>query len=210
MKQITFSLPGSLMGNATQAILLGDFNNWDPAQATVLIAQNDGTLKADVWLEPGKTYEYRFLLNDGRWVNDAAAQAQVFKPEVGAENSVIVVPEEPAAQTAVSDEVAPAVKATKAKITRSAAKKATVIPDDDFTKIEGISPEITKILEAEGINNFKALSKASSRKLKKILEAAGPEFQIHNLSSWAKQAKLAAAGKWEELKELQQTLTAGK
>ncbi len=57
---------------------------------------------------------------------------------------------------------------------------------------------------------FKDLSKISVKKLKGILEAAGSKFQVHDPASWPKQAKLAAAAKWEELEELQKELTGGK
>jgi len=57
---------------------------------------------------------------------------------------------------------------------------------------------------------YKDLSKASGKKLKAILEAAGNKFQVHDPASWPKQAKLAAAGKWEELETLQKELIAGK
>lgn len=220
MKQITFSLPLEALGEATEAILLGDFNNWDPENAPILSVQPDGSLKAEILLEPGKTYEYRFLLNDGRWVNDYAAQGYVFRPELNVENSVITIEEENLVITETTVMVEEAKKAAKkapaktakpktaAKTTKKAVKAEA--PKDDLTKIEGIGPKIAKLLEADGIVNFKGLSKATGKKLKGILDAAGPKFQIHNPASWPKQAKLAAAGNWDELQKLQSELTAGK
>lgn len=221
MKQITFSLPKEALGEATEAMLLGDFNNWNPEKATILTVQADGCLKADVLLEPGKTYEYRFLLNDGRWVNDWAAQSYVYRHEVDAENSVITIEEEVLVVTQPAEivaEIAKVVKKSSAKTTKpkTAAKttkktvKTEVPAKDDLTKIEGIGPKIVKLLEAEGITTFKTLSKATAKNLKAVLQAAGSKFQMHNPASWPKQAKLAAAGSWDELQKLQAELKAGK
>lgn len=222
MKQITFSLPTEALGEATEAMLLGDFNNWNPENAPILSVQADGTLKTNVLLEPGKTYEYRFLLSDGRWVNDWAAKSYVFHPELNIENSVITVEEESLVITETNvlvAEVKKAAKKTPAKTAKPkvAAKapakkvvKKEIVAKDDLTKIEGIGPKIAQLLEAEGIVSFKDLSKATDKKLKGILDAGGSKFQMHKPASWPKQAKLAAAGSWEELKKLQSELVAGK
>ena len=81
---------------------------------------------------------------------------------------------------------------------------------EDLTKIEGVGPKIAELLNNAGIYSFADLSKASSKKLKGILEAAGSRYQMHDPSTWAKQAKLAAGGKWEELEKWQDELNGGK
>ena len=96
---------------------------------------------------------------------------------------------------------------TATKTTKKVAKKAI---KDDLKKIEGIGPKIASLLNDAGINTFAQLSKASNKKLKGILEAAGSRFRMHDPGSWPKQAKLAAGGKWEELKKLQDELDGGK
>ena len=218
MKQITFSLPLEALGQATEALLLGDFNNWNPKEATKLTVQPDGTLRADVLLEPGKTYEYRFLLNDGRWINDWKAQRYVYKPELNVENSVITIHEETASPIAVPA-IPAATKTIAKKATVKAAKpkaavkkvvKAAEPAKDDLTKIAGINPKIVKLLEADGITTYKALSKTSVKKLKAVLDAAGPKFQAYNPASWPKQAKLAATADWSALQQLQNELVTGK
>ncbi|SDC64464.1 DUF4332 domain-containing protein [Niabella drilacis] len=208
MKDVVFSLPGEALGTAISAVLLGDFNNWDIDKAIALKPHKDGTLKAKVKLEPGQTYEYRFLLNDGRWVNDWAAQGYVHKQHFGIDNSVITVEEELLVAEKKTKTRATADKA--AKTVSKAVKKVAEVVKDDLTKIEGIGPAITKLLEQEGIQNFRDLSKATIKKLKGVLDAAGSKFAMHDPKSWPKQAKLAAAEKWEELKALQQELVGGK
>jgi predicted flap endonuclease-1-like 5' DNA nuclease len=197
-KKVTFSLSAAIVGEATSAILLGEFNNWDANNGITLKKQKDGSLKATANLEAGKSYQYRYLLNDGRWVNDERAENYVHASGFAVENCVITVTEE--------EETAKPKKEKKA----AKAEKAETTTPDDLTKIEGIGKKITELLVAENIVSFKDLSKASSKKLKGILEAAGSKFKLHDPASWPKQAKLAAAGKWAELEELQQELTGGK
>lgn len=214
MKKIIFSLPAEALGDATEAILLGDFNDWNLDKAIGLKVQADGSLAASVDLEEGKSYEYKFLLNNGQWINDVAADTYAHNPAFGVENSVVIVTEE----IIVSEVAATAKKAPTKKTKKTPAPKAkkekivkeNISVKDDLTKIEGIGPKISKLLDAEGIKTFNDLGKATSKKLKGILEAAGSKFQVHDPASWPKQAKLAAGGKWEELKSLQDKLIAGK
>ena len=96
----------------------------------------------------------------------------------------------------------PATTATK-KVTRSTGK-------DDLKKVEGIGPKIAEHLNKGGIRTFADLGKAKQTRLKEILNAAGPRYKMHNPGSWPKQAKLAAKGKWNELKALQDKLNGGR
>ncbi|MCH5600202.1 glycoside hydrolase family 13 [Niabella ginsengisoli] len=212
MKKITFTLPAEALGTASEALLLGDFNEWNLDNAIGLSVQPDGSLAASVELEPGKTYEYRFLLNNGTWINDWNAQQYIHNQSFGVENSAITVPAEIIKEKATPKAKAIATKTVTKKATAPKAKKEKIEPSvkDDLTKIEGIGNKITKLLEAEGITTFAALGKATGKKLKAILETAGPKFQLHDPASWPKQAKLAAAEKWDELKALQDKLVAGK
>jgi hypothetical protein len=92
-KNITFSLPAEAVEGAHEAILLGDFNNWNPKKAPKLEKQADGTYKAVAQLEEGKTYHYRFLLDNGKWVNDYHAQKYEYVPDLYVDNCVITVPQ---------------------------------------------------------------------------------------------------------------------
>jgi len=196
-QKVTFTLSADVVGEATAALLLGEFNNWDANNGITLKKQKDGSLKATADLQPG-SYQYRYLLNDGRWVNDERADHYVHANGFAAENCVITVLEEEK-------------KADKTKKEKKAAKaEKAEASTDDLTKIEGIGKKIAELLAAEKIETFKDLSKTSTKKLKNMLEVAGSKFNVHDPSSWPKQAKLAAAGKWAELKELQNDLIAGK
>jgi hypothetical protein len=91
-KNITFTLPAEALDGASEAFLLGDFNNWTLENAPKLEKQKDGTFKTSAKLEEGKTYQYRFLLNDGRWVNDYNAQRYTSVDGLHVDNCVITVP----------------------------------------------------------------------------------------------------------------------
>ncbi len=81
---------------------------------------------------------------------------------------------------------------------------------DDLKKIEGIGPKIEQILHEGGITTFTQLAEADADAVKELLMAAGPRYAIHNPTTWAKQAAMAAKGQWDELKELQDQLDGGK
>jgi len=92
-KSITFTLPAEAIEGASEAILLGDFNDWNPEKAQKLERQPDGSFAAVAHLEVGRTYHYRFLLNDGRWVNDYNAQSYQNAPGLYVDNCVITISE---------------------------------------------------------------------------------------------------------------------
>ncbi len=81
---------------------------------------------------------------------------------------------------------------------------------DDLKKIEGIGPKISELLQNGGIKTFAQLADAEVGKLKEILEAAGSRYKMHDPTTWPQQSALAAAGKWDELKVLQDELQGGK
>lgn len=195
-KKITFTLPAEALAEATEALLLGDFNDWDTERGIALEKQKDGSLKAVVQLEPGKTYQYRYLLNDGRWVNDYYAQDYAPVSGFHVENCLITVPE-------VLDIVA------KPKVKKVKPVNEEILADD-LSKIEGIGKQTAVLLVKNNISSFAELSKTTIKKLKDILAEAGSKFKIHNPGTWPKQAKLAATGKWKELEILRATLKAGK
>ena len=130
--KVTFQLSPNIVLSATEGTLVGDFNNWDINNGIKLKKQKDGSLKAIVPLESGKTYSYRYLLNDGRWVNDDSADGYHFVSEFQIENCMITVPNEvikaaSKIKKATTEKVETAAKPTKSTkaTTSKSAKKVT-------------------------------------------------------------------------------------
>ena len=103
-----------------------------------------------------------------------------------------------------------AAKVAKAAVAATILFAGTKYKTDDLKIVEGIGPKIADLLIKEGINTWKELSETSPERITGILQAAGPNFQIHDPGTWPHQAKLADEGKWDELKKLQDELSAGK
>lgn len=65
--KVTFELPSDV--KAEQAVIVGEFNNWDPS-ATPMKRKKDGSFSTAINLESGKEYRYKFYLDGKRWEND--------------------------------------------------------------------------------------------------------------------------------------------
>ena len=107
---------------------------------------------------------------------------------------------------------------------RAAAKPAEVVYDaaaaraafgvaikqDDLKVVEGIGPKIEGLFHDAGIMTWRQLSQTEPARLKEILDAAGPRYQMHNPATWPTQSGLAADNKWAELKTMTDNLDAGR
>ncbi|MBD0777008.1 50S ribosomal protein L21 [Maribacter sp. ANRC-HE7] len=99
-----------------------------------------------------------------------------------------------------------AVKAEAPKA-KAAPKKAAPKKADDLKKVEGIGPKIAETLIAAGISTFAELA---NTKADKIAEIIADVRGNHVTDTWPAQAKMAAEGKWDELKKWQDELDGGK
>jgi large subunit ribosomal protein L21 len=90
---------------------------------------------------------------------------------------------------------------------KAAAPKATKAKADDLKKVEGIGPKIAQTLNDAGISTFAELAKAKPAKISEIIADVRGN---HVTDTWPAQAKLAAEGKWDELKKWQDELDGGK
>ncbi|MEN0006694.1 MAG: helix-hairpin-helix domain-containing protein [Bacteroidota bacterium] len=81
---------------------------------------------------------------------------------------------------------------------------------DDLKIIEGIGPKIEQILKEGGIADWNALTEAKAKHLRKILDAAGSRFRVHDPGTWPAQARLAVNGEWDLLREYQDELKGGR
>jgi large subunit ribosomal protein L21 len=102
-----------------------------------------------------------------------------------------------------SKAAAPKAEAKKASPKKSAAKA------DDLKKIEGAGPKAAEALINAGYETFAKIAKATPEELSAVLTEASSRLAHLVTDTWPKQAKLAADGKWDELKALQEKLDGG-
>jgi 1,4-alpha-glucan branching enzyme len=81
--KVTFELPADTARETIR--LVGEFNGWE---GTRLERQKDGCWKATVALDPDREYEFRYLVDDERWLNDPQADGYRVNP-FGEDNSVV-------------------------------------------------------------------------------------------------------------------------
>jgi 1,4-alpha-glucan branching enzyme len=86
--RVTFALPAAIWADTIYVV--GDFNNWD-RRATPMRLGDNGWV-ATLELEPGRSFEYRYLMNDDDWHNDWHADGYAPSPH-GGDNSVVITPE---------------------------------------------------------------------------------------------------------------------
>ena len=112
-----------------------------------------------------------------------------------------------------------------ADITKSGAHLAETIPfdtvlaanalgkkvvKDDLKIVEGIGPKIEELFHNAGIKTWKDLAETTVEKCQQILNDAGNRYKMHQPESWPNQSEMAYLGKWNELKEWQDSVIGGK
>jgi large subunit ribosomal protein L27 len=142
---------------------------------------------------------------------DAVAEVALPKADAKKEVKAAVAPKAAAVVTPKAEAPAPKVEAVAPKAEAPAvAPVAASGKPDDLKKVEGIGPKIEQLLHDKGILTFNDLAAASVDAVRAILAEAGPRYTIHDPGTWGKQAEMAAAGKWDELKAWQKELDGGK
>lgn len=88
--RVTFEVP-ELVGNGAEKVyVVGEFNNWSTT-ATPMKRKKNGVFTATLDLQKGQEYQFRYLLGQDHWENDAEADKVAPTPFGNALNSVIVV-----------------------------------------------------------------------------------------------------------------------
>lgn len=106
-------------------------------------------------------------------------------------------------------------KTTEAPTTETVAAKAAPkaksdSKGDDLTKIEGVGPKAAEAITNAGLPTFADVAASTPEAIKAILEAAEGRLSSLDPTTWVDQAKLAAEGKWDELKKWQDEMDGGK
>lgn len=88
--KVTFRLTKNDACGARKVNIAGDFNQWQGA-ATPMKALKSGDFTATVVLPKGGEYQYRYVLDDERWMTDDAADKRVFCNFANDQNAVVIV-----------------------------------------------------------------------------------------------------------------------
>lgn len=159
-----------------------------------------------------------FALIDGKVVFRKKANNKSFVSVLPVEN-IAVAAEQPivkkvAEKKVVETKAAAVAEAPKAEKKEKAEAAKTEAPKkakaDDLTVVEGIGPKIAEVLASAGVNSYADLAAKSADDIKSLLAEAGDQFNTAVTDTWPEQAKLAAEGKFDELKKWQDELDGGK
>ena len=69
--------------------LCGEFNDWSSTANTMKL-RKDGRFSTTISLSAGRTYRFKYLLDNNRWENDSAADGYV-PNSFGSEDSLVRV-----------------------------------------------------------------------------------------------------------------------
>lgn len=84
--KVTFTVEAK---EASTAAVVGDFNNWNPAEGELSKLKN-GTFKGVLDLPIDASYEFKYFV-DSVYINDAEADSYIWNEFAGTENSVVTV-----------------------------------------------------------------------------------------------------------------------
>ncbi len=87
-------------------------------------------------------------------------------------------------------------------------ERSAEVEPEDLTRIEGIGPKISSVLEDRGVITYQQLADSDPGALRQMLRDEGLHFA--DPDTWPEQAALAAVEAWEALEALQDQLSAGR
>jgi 1,4-alpha-glucan branching enzyme len=90
MCKVTFRLPKVAAPDSKNVCIVGDFNDWN-IYANRMRKLKNGDYMITLELEPGKEYQFRYLIDESRWENDWNADKYVKSPFGDTDNSVVVL-----------------------------------------------------------------------------------------------------------------------
>ena len=85
--KVTFTLSDGISAKAHKVNLAGDFNNWD-VESMPMKKSKSGDFSATVELEKGKEYQFRYIIDGKKWLNESEADRLVHN-HFNSENSLI-------------------------------------------------------------------------------------------------------------------------
>jgi len=90
VRRIKFRLPKVAATDSKNVCIVGDFNNWN-THANPMKKLKDGDYSIKLDLEPGREYQFRYLIDQLKWENDRSADKYVRSDYGDCDNSVVIV-----------------------------------------------------------------------------------------------------------------------
>ena len=87
--KVTFELPKEAIKDGKKVTLVGDFNKWNPDVLPLKRLRN-GAFSTTIELLSGRTYRYKYLIDNYRWENDWHADTYLPNPYGGEDSAVTV------------------------------------------------------------------------------------------------------------------------
>ncbi len=88
--RVIFRLPEVVVHDAKKVCVVGDFNKWD-TNANPMRKRENGDYTIAFNLESGREYQFRYLIDDSKWINDRDADKYVRSVYGDCDNSVVIV-----------------------------------------------------------------------------------------------------------------------
>ncbi len=89
--KVTFKLDKEEVNGAKKVALVGDFNDWKTAKKAEMKKLKNGSFTTTLDLEVGKDYQFRYVLDGEKWINEAGADKFVPSGVSYEENSVLAL-----------------------------------------------------------------------------------------------------------------------
>jgi predicted flap endonuclease-1-like 5' DNA nuclease len=193
-------------------VWLSWFNNQQHLTKLTIMFELNPLMKADAWWQHLLMllvaaiigYIIGYITKQGE-IGELESQLALLDADLDdcQKNKKVIVPATPAY-------VAPVVAAVAAPIVETFVAPIIPVVPNDLKIVEGIGPKIEELLNNEGILTFAQLADTAAERVKEILVAAGSRFQMHDPTTWPAQSKMAAEGRFDELKVWQDELNKGK
>lgn len=88
--KVTFTIDPEVINGAKEVAVLGEFNDWSPEDHQMRKLK-DGTFTKTIELEVGHDYQFRYLVDGKRWVNETQADKYIYSGVAAEQNSVVTL-----------------------------------------------------------------------------------------------------------------------
>lgn len=88
--KVTFAIDAGMLDGAEEVAVLGEFNAWDPTKHAMRKLK-DGSFTKTIELEVGREYQFRYLADGKKWINDDQADKYIYSGVAAEQNGVIIL-----------------------------------------------------------------------------------------------------------------------